>query len=200
MSEPESKLEDHVEDHLNAADAEMHKRLTQDHFEYDIDLNDEHSHASAAQLALLEKRNKKLLDLMEELEDRLFDSEELRSTSQRKLALVEKEADDYKSLLQKREADHSRLSQELSQLNSNLQEKSNVRSEAEALRRQLEHSIAILQTEAEQNERAQAKADKANDEVERLRRRIGEIIDQKASKASQLTSLDKKKKRNLKKN
>jgi len=63
----------------------------------------------------------------------------------------------------------------------------------------LEHSIAILQTEAEQNERAQAKADKANDEVERLRRRIGEIIDQKASKASQLTSLDKKK-RILKKN
>jgi len=141
----------------------------------------------------LRKRNKKLLDQMEELEDRLFDSEELRSSTQRKFSLIQKEGEDFKVLLQQRDTEHSRLSKEQEQLTSKLTEKSTTRSEADAERRQLEHKIAILQTEAEQNERAQAKADKATDEAENLRQRIGEIIDQKATIANQLTELDKKK-------
>jgi chromosome segregation ATPase len=186
---------DRVEDDLNAVDAEVHNRLKNDHFEYDIDLNDEHSHAVAAQVALLEKRNKKLLDQMDELEERLFDSDELRSSTQRKLALVEREVNDFKSLLQQRENEHSRLLKELDQLNHKVTERVAERTAAETERRELEHKIAILQTESEQNERAQVKAEKASDEAERLRSRIAEIIDQKAVKANQFIELDKKKSR-----
>jgi len=193
MSEGEPKRQDHIEDDLNAADAELHNRLQNDHFEYDIDLNDEHSHANAAQLALLEKRNKKLLDQMEELEDRLFDSEEIKSTTQRKLNLVEREVEDFRSLLKQRDEEHDRLTREFEKMNAKVAEKAETRALADTDRKNLERQIAILQTEAEQNERAQAKADKATDEAERLRRRIGEVIDQKAEKANLLNELDKKK-------
>jgi len=171
----------------------QHNRLQNDHFEYDIDLNDEHSHANAAQLALLEKRNKKLLDQMEELEDRLFDSEEIKSSTQRKLTLVEREVEDFRTLLQQRDSEHERLTRELEKMNIKVSEKSETRALADIDRKNLERQIAILQTDAEQNERAQAKADKATDEAERLRHRIGEVIDQKAEKANLLNDLDKKK-------
>jgi chromosome segregation ATPase len=185
---------DYIEDNLNAVDAELHNRLKNDHFEYDIDLNDEHSHAVAAQVALLEKRDKKLIDQMEELEERLFDSGEASAATKRKLALVEREVNDFKSLLlQQREADHAKLIKELDQLKQKVSDKVSARTSVEAERRDLEHKIAILQSEAEQNERAQVKAENASDEAERLRTRIAEIIDQKAVKAAQLIELDKKK-------
>jgi len=188
----ETDRSDRIEEDLNAVDAELHNRLKNDHFEYDINLNDEHSHAVAAQVALLEKRNKKLLDQMEELEERLFDSDEARAGTQRKLALVEREVNDFKSLLQQRESEHARLLKEFEQLNQKVTEKSAARTTAETERRELEHKIAILQTESEQNERAQVIAENAADEAEILRNRIAEIIDQKSLKANQLIELDKK--------
>jgi chromosome segregation ATPase len=130
---------------------------------------------------------------MEELEERLFDSDEARAGTQRKLALVEREVNDFKSLLQQRESEHSRLLKEFEQLNQKVTEKSAARTTAETDRRELEHKIAILQTESEQNERAQVKAENAADEAEILRNRIAEIIDQKSLKANQLIELDKKK-------
>jgi len=63
----------------------------------------------------------------------------------------------------------------------------------ETERRELEHKIAILQSEAEQNERASVKAEKAASEAEVLRNQIAELIDQKALKAARLIELDKKK-------
>uniref|UniRef100_A0A6B2L810 Myosin tail domain-containing protein n=1 Tax=Arcella intermedia TaxID=1963864 RepID=A0A6B2L810_9EUKA len=185
--------EHQIEDDLNSLDAEIHNRIENDHFEYDINLNDEHSHANAAQLALLVKRNKKLLDQMEELEDRLFDSEELKSTLQRKLNLVQKEVEDFRVLYQQRDAEHQKLAKELEAIQAKIATRSSERQEADDVRRELEHKIAILKTEAQENERAQAKADKAADEAESLRRRIGDVIDQKASRANELTELDKRK-------
>jgi len=129
---------------------------------------------------------------MEELEDRLFDSEELKSSTQRKLCLADREVDDFKSLLLQRDNENARLRKELDQMNASVTEKSAARAEADTQRRELEHRIAILQTEAEQNERSQVKADKAADETEHLRRRTAEIIDQKAAKANQLSELEKK--------
>jgi hypothetical protein len=81
----------------------------------------------------------------------------------------------------------------LEQLNQKVADKTTERTSAEGERRELEHKIAILQTESQQNERAQVKADRAADEAESLRSRIAEIIDQKAVKANQLIELDKKK-------
>jgi len=64
-----------------------------------VDLSSSDTVASASQLAMLEKRQQKLLDQIEELEDQLLDSEELRASLQRKLSLVQEEAKDYKDLL-----------------------------------------------------------------------------------------------------
>eukprot|EP01125_Pyxidicula_operculata_P017141 TRINITY_DN597_c0_g1_i1.p1 TRINITY_DN597_c0_g1~~TRINITY_DN597_c0_g1_i1.p1 ORF type:complete len:417 (+),score=164.23 TRINITY_DN597_c0_g1_i1:73-1323(+) len=164
-----------------------------DNFEYDIDLEDEDSHASAAQLALLEKRNKKLMDQIEELEDKVFDSEELCSTLRRKLALFEEESIDFKNLTKQRNETHLNLTKQLQQLNTVLHEEFENRTKIETERRQLEHKIVLLETEAQQHQRAQSHLQQANNEVDNLRMKIDTVVAQKADLSQTMFDLERRK-------
>jgi len=163
-----------------------------DKFEYDVDLSSADTVASASQHAMLEKRQQKLLDQLEELEDHLLDSEELRSSLQRKLSLVQEEAKDYKDLLNQRDQQNDQLRRDVDKLAATLQSQIQKRTEIESDRRKSENNVALLQTEAEQNERVQSKLDRALDELDSLQRRLETLITEKATAEQQLALHDKK--------
>jgi len=158
-----------------------------------VDLSSSDTVASASQLAMLEKRQQKLLDQIEELDDQLLDSEELRASLQRKLSLIQEEAKDYKDLLSQRDQQNEQLKRDVDKLAANLQAQIQRRSEIESDRRRLENTSALLQTEAEQNERVQTKLDRALDELDSLQRRLETLITEKATAEQQLALNDKKK-------
>jgi len=78
-------------------------------------------------------------------------------------------------------------------LAANLQAQIQRRGEIESDRRKLENTTALLQTEAEQNERVQTKLDRALDELDSLQRRLETLITEKATAEQQLALYDKKK-------
>jgi len=164
-----------------------------DKFEYDVDLASPDTVASASQLAMLEKRQQKLLDQLEELEDSLLDSEELRANLQRKLLLVQEEGKDFRELTSQRDQQNEQLRRDVDKLAASLQEQIRRRNEIESDRRRLENNVALLQTEAEQNERVKAKLDRALDELDSLQRRLETLITEKATAEQQLAQYDKKK-------
>jgi len=183
-----------------ATTTETHDTVRADKFQYDVDLSSADTVASASQLAMLEKRQQKLLDQLEELEDHLLDSEELRAGLQRKLALVQEEARDFKELLNQRDQQTDQLRRDVDKLGATFQAQIQKRNEIESDRRKLENTVALLQTEAEQNERVQSKLDRALDELESLQRRLETLITEKASAEQQLAQHDKKKNLNLTEN
>jgi len=183
-----------------ATTTETHDTVRADKFQYDVDLSSADTVASASQLAMLEKRQQKLLDQLEELEDHLLDSEELRAGLQRKLALVQEEARDFKELLNQRDQQTDQLRRDVDKLGATFQAQIQKRNEIESDRRKLENTVALLQTEAEQNERVQSKLDRALDELESLQRRLETLITEKASTEQQLAQYDKKKKLSLTEN
>jgi len=183
------------------SDEDMPERVLPkvDTFQYDVELDSKEDFALATKLAMLERKNQKLLDQVEELEDKLFDAEENVSTLRRKLQVAEEEATDFQALLEQREAQNALLRQDISSLQAKLDAEIAKKNEIDAERRKYEHRIAILETEVEQNAQANSKLESAIEEVDRLRKKVAELLNQNGEleqlserKSGEVVQLEKK--------
>jgi len=170
-----------------------------DTFQYDVELDSKEDFALATKLAMLERKNQKMIDQVEELEDKLFDAEEQAGSLRRKLQVAEEEASDFQALLEQREAANALLRQDVASLQEKLDAEVNKRSAIDAERRKFEHRIAILESEAEANAAAQTKLDSAQEEVDRLRAKVAELLNhngeleqQVERKGGEVVQLEKK--------
>jgi len=78
--------------------------------------------------------------------------------------------------LEQREAQNALLRQDIASLHQKLDAEVAKRNSIDAERRQFEHRIAILETEVEQNAKANSKLESAIEEVERLRAKVAEYL------------------------
>jgi len=170
-----------------------------DTFQYDVELDSKEDFALATKLAMLERKNQKLLDQVEELEDKLFDAEEQVGSLRRKLQVAEEEASDFQALLEQREAANALLRQDVSSLQEKLDAEGQKRASIDAERRKFEHRIAILESEGEANAQAQSKLEGALEEVDRLRAKVGELLNRNGEleqaverKSGEVVQLEKK--------
>jgi len=148
---------------------------------------------------MLERKNQKLLDQVEELEDKLYDAEDNVGNLRRKLQTAEEEATDFQALLEQREAQNALLRQDISSLQQKLDAEVAKRNEIDNERRKFEHRIAIVETEVEQNAKASAKLESALEEVDRLRQKVAEYLNKNGEleqaldrKSGEVVQLDKK--------
>jgi len=111
----------------------------------------------------------------------------------RKLSLVQEESKDFRELLSQRDQQNEQLRRDVDKLSTSLQEQIRKRTDIDSDRRKLESNVALLQTEAEQNDRVKSKLDRALDELDSLQRRLETLITEKASAEQQLAQYDKKK-------
>jgi len=164
-----------------------------------VELDSKEDFALATKLAMLERKNQKLLDQVEELEDKLYDAEEQGGSLRRKLQVAEEEASDFQGLLEQREAANALLRQDLQSLQDKLTTEAQKRTAIDAERRQFEHKIAILESEAEANAQATAKLETALEEVDRLRSKTAELLNRNGEleqlvekKGGEVAQLEKK--------
>jgi len=164
-----------------------------------VELDSKEDFALATKLAMLERKNQKLLDQVEELEDKLFDAEENVSNLRRKLQTAEEEATDFQALLEQREAQSALLRQDIASQQQKLDAEVAKRNNIDAERRKFEHRIAILETEVEQNDKANQKLESAIEEIERLRakgaeqlNKNGELEQLAERKTGEVSQLEKK--------
>jgi len=150
-------------------------------FHYDVDLEGEESYANAAQISALEERNKKLLAQIDQVEDKVFASEESRLKLQRELLMAEEEAAESRSLLDLRDAQNAQLRKENDSLSAHLQEELSKLAELESDRRKIEHNKTILETQVQENKRAQARLNAVTSEMDELRNKVALLIQQKGT-------------------
>jgi len=94
---------------------------------------------------------------------------------------VEEEGAENKSLLDLRDAQNAQLRKEFDELSARLAEEVSKLAELESDRRKIEHKKTILETQVEENKRAEARLEATLSEIEELRKKVAVLLDQKSS-------------------
>jgi chromosome segregation ATPase len=152
------------------------RRIQVDHYDYNVGIDEEEDFASALKLSATERQNHLLQDQVEDIESRLFDLQESAVLLKRKIALVDAEAKDYQDLLKQRDESGKKCVAELESVHKSLEKVLSKRAEIEAERRKYEQRIALLETELENNQRAEHKLEKTLLEIETLKKQARQLV------------------------
>jgi len=169
-------------------------KYQKDSFEYDtyVDMVGEGaSFATAAQLSALEKRQKVLIEAIDQLEDKLYDSETKRLAVQRQLLIAEEVSADYRTLIDQRESQNVLIRKDLDQLGVQFQNESSRFNEIDNERRKLEHKAALVQAEKDVNSRAKAKLEQYLAEIENLKHKLTSMLNEKGDLDKQVSQRQK---------
>jgi predicted nuclease with TOPRIM domain len=186
--EPRSRDRDHTDYDVDTSysskrdDTYVRKPKEKDTFEYDtyVDMVGEGaSFATAAQLSALEKRHQVLIDAIDKLEDRLFETEEKKLAVQRELLIAGEVSADYRTLIDQRESQNVLLRKEIDQLGVKYQNEVSRFNEIDNERRKLEHKAALVQAEKDVNARAQSKLEQYLAEIENLKQKLASMLTEK---------------------
>jgi len=152
------------------------RRIQVDHYDYNVGIDEEEDFQSALKLSATERQNHLLQDQVEDIESRLFDLQESAVLLKRKIALVDAEAKDHHDLLKQRDDSGKKCVTELESVHKSLEKVLTKRGEIEAERRKYEQRIAILETELENNQRAEHKLEKTLLEIETLKKQARQLV------------------------
>jgi len=161
---------------LTADGMPVRRRIQVDHYDYNVGVDDEEDFAGALKLSATERMNHLLMDQIEDIESRLADVQESAVLLKRKIGLVEAEAKDSHQLLAQREETSQKLLKDLEVVHSKLETVLSKRSETESERRKYEQRIAILETELENNNRAENKLEKTLAEIDSLKKQAKQLV------------------------
>jgi len=132
-----------------------------------------------------------LMEAIEKLEEKLYDSEDHRMAVQRKLLIAEEESADYRTLIDQRESQNIQIRKELDQIGVKLQNEASRYNEVDNERHKLEHKAALLQGEVDVNARSQAKLEQTLAEIDNLRQKLSSMLNEKGELDQQLTHREK---------
>jgi len=142
------------------------KQFSVNNYNYNIDVDDDEDFAGALKLSTTERMHHILMDQVEDIEIRLFDVKESIMVHKRKISMAEALAKDFSDLLKIREEDCLQLKQDLKKAHEDTESLLEKRAALEADRRKYEKSIAILETELDNNLKTAQRLEKVLAEIE----------------------------------
>jgi len=131
------------------------------------------------------------MEAIDQLEDKLYDSETKRLAVQRQLLIAEEVSADYRTLIDQRESQNVLIRKELDQLGVQFQNETSRFNEIDNERRKLEHKAALVQAEKDVNSRAKTKLEQYLAEIENLKHKLTSMLHEKGDLDRQVSQRQK---------